>query len=70
MIQGIIGGICVRLPLSWVFSRIEPVSFFRIGLATPMSTIVQIILCGIVFVYFRNNGSFGRKEKDISDIKR
>ena len=53
MIQGIIGGICVRLPLSWIFSQIEPVSLFRIGLATPLSTIVQIILCGIVFVWFR-----------------
>ena len=53
MIQGIVGGICVRLPLSWIFSRMEPVSLFRIGMATPLSTIVQIILCGIVFVYFK-----------------
>lgn len=45
MIQGIIGGICVRLPLSWIFSGITPVSLFRIGLATPTSTIVQIALC-------------------------
>ena len=52
MIQGIVGGICVRLPLSWIFSKIEPVSLFRIGLATPLSTIVQIVLCVIVLVYF------------------
>lgn len=45
MIQGIIGGICVRLPVSWAMSKILPVSLFRIGLATPISTVVQIILC-------------------------
>ena len=45
MIQGIIGGICVRLPVSWAMSKIVPVSLFRIGLATPISTVVQIILC-------------------------
>ena len=52
MIQGIVGGICVRLPLSWIFSKIEPVSLFRIGMATPLSTVVQIVLCVIVLVYF------------------
>ncbi len=50
MIQGIIGGICVRLPVSWAMSKIEPVSLFRIGLATPISTFVQIILCLSFFV--------------------
>lgn len=45
MIQGIVGGICVRLPVSWAMSKIMPVSLFRIGLATPISTVVQIILC-------------------------
>lgn len=45
MIQGIIGGICVRLPVSWAMSKIIPVSLFRIGLATPISTVVQIVLC-------------------------
>ncbi len=45
MIQGIIGGICVRLPVSWAMSKIMPVSLFRIGLATPISSAVQIVLC-------------------------
>ena len=56
MIQGIVGGICLRLPLSWIFSRIEPVSLFRIGLATPTSTVIQIVMCAIA-LYF-----FGRKD--------
>lgn len=49
MLQGIIGAFGVRLPVSWLMSRRTGVSLFHIGLATPASTIVQIILC---FVYF------------------
>lgn len=45
MIQGIIGGICVRLPVSWAMSKIIPVSLFKIGLATPIASFVQILLC-------------------------
>ena len=45
MIQGIVGGIGVRLPVSWAMSKILPVSLFHIGLATPISSAVQILLC-------------------------
>ena len=51
MIQGIIGGIGVRLPVSWAMSKIVPVSLFRIGLATPISSAVQIVLCVGFFVF-------------------
>lgn len=51
MVQGMIGGICVRLPVSWLMSKVEPVSLFHIGLATPISTVIQIILCGAVYIY-------------------
>ena len=53
MIQGIIGGIGVRLPVSWAMSKILPVSLFRIGLATPISSAVQIVLCIGFFVWQR-----------------
>lgn len=49
MLQGIIGAFGVRLPVSWIMSRQAAVSLFHIGLATPASTVVQIILCGIYF---------------------
>ena len=49
MIQGIIGAFCVRLPISWIMSRQVPVSLFHIGLATPASTMVQILMCGAYF---------------------
>lgn len=61
MLQGIIGGIFIRIPVSWAMSRIVPVSLFRIGLATPISTVVQIILCISVYVYLNSEQKrFGR----------
>ena len=48
MLQGIAGSFGVRIPVSFFMSRIRPVSLFMIGLATPCSTSVQIILCFIM----------------------
>ncbi len=45
MLQGIAGAFFVRIPVSFIMSRVGPVSLFRIGLATPCSTLVQIALC-------------------------
>lgn len=53
MTQGIIGAFLVRVPVSFIMSRIEPVSLFRIGLATPCSTILQILLCIGCMVYIK-----------------
>ena len=49
MLQGIIGAFGVRLPVSWIVSRLPGASLFHIGLATPASSIVQILLCGAFF---------------------
>ena len=57
MIQGIVGAFCVRIPVSYLMSRVEPVSLFRVGLATPASTIVQIILCVLYFIRLRKSFS-------------
>ncbi len=53
MAQGIIGAFCVRVPVSFIMSRIRPVSLFYVGLATPCSTVVQILLCCGCMVYIR-----------------
>lgn len=50
MLQGIIGAFCVRIPVSYFVGRIAGISLFYIGLATPASTIVQIILCAAYFI--------------------
>lgn len=63
MIQGIVGAFGVRIPVSYLMSKIENVSLFGIGLATPTSTIVQIILC---IVFFRH---VLKKEKAVDKAK-
>ncbi|MGL5379625.1 MATE family efflux transporter, partial [Clostridium sp.] len=45
MIQGVVGAFLIRIPVSFIMSKIEPVSLFKVGLATPASTFIQIILC-------------------------
>ena len=53
MAQSIIGAFGVRIPVSYFMSRIVPVSLFHIGLATPCSTVLQIILCLCGLIYVR-----------------
>ena len=45
MIQGVVGAFLVRIPVSYIMSKQEPVSLFHIGLATPCSTVIQIAMC-------------------------
>ena len=51
MIQGVLGAFLVRIPVSYLMSKLEPVSLFKVGLATPASTFVQIILCVGFYIY-------------------
>ena len=51
MVQNLFGAICIRVPVSWFMAQITPVSLFRIGLATPSSSLVQCVLCiGYLFL--------------------
>lgn len=45
MAQGIVGAFLVRIPVVILMSKWEPVTLFHIGLATPCSTVVQILMC-------------------------
>ena len=45
LIQGIAGAFLVRIPVSFFASRRADATLFQIGLATPMSTVLQILLC-------------------------
>lgn len=51
MMQGIAGAFGVRIPVSWLMSRQAEVSLFRIGLATPASSVMQIALCVLYFLF-------------------
>lgn len=62
MAQGIIGAFCVRVPVSWMMSKVLPVSLFRVGLATPCSSVVQLILClcYMQFVVKKNENKYAK----------
>ena len=53
MAQGICGAFLVRIPVAFLMQNIGGGSLFLIGLATPCSTVVQIIMCFAAYVYFR-----------------
>ncbi|MCM1126016.1 MAG: MATE family efflux transporter [Lachnospiraceae bacterium] len=53
MLQGIFSAFCIRIPVSWAVSRIAGASLFQIGLGIPASTIVQILICMVFWVYSR-----------------
>lgn len=45
MLQGLIGAFFVRIPVAFLMSRLENTNLFLVGLSTPASSTVQIILC-------------------------
>ncbi len=51
MIQGIIGAFGIRIPVSLAMSKLVPVSLFQVGLATPCSSLVQILLCAGFYLF-------------------
>ena len=58
MLQGIISAFGVRVPVSWIMSRIRPVSLFYIGLATPCSSILQIVMCFACLAYLKKKRDY------------
>lgn len=55
MVQGLIGAFGVRIPVSIFMSHLQPTSLFMVGLATPSSSLVQLILCMVFFVIVGRN---------------
>ena len=53
MLQGIAGAFGVRVPVSYLISRTANATLFQIGLATPLSSIVQLLLCLGFMVYLK-----------------
>lgn len=55
MVQGVVGAFCVRIPVVFLMSRLEDATLFHIGLGTPISSMVQIILCVMAFRIFQKS---------------
>lgn len=51
MIQGMVGSFGVRIPLAYFISQLPNTRLFYVGLATPTSTLVQIVLCVVYYRY-------------------
>ena len=60
MVQGFAGALGVRLPVAFLMSRLFPGGLFPLGLSTPLSTSVQIVLCMAAFLCFQKK----LREKD------
>jgi len=66
MLQGIAGAFFVRIPVAWAVSTLPDVTLFQIGLATPASTVVQIIICTVYFVFLLKRERRGIRVEAIS----
>lgn len=56
MVQGILGAFFVRVPVSYIMSIQADTSLFRIGLATPMSSALQLVLCLGFMLFLKKKG--------------
>ena len=45
LIQGLTGSFLIRIPISYLMSRMAEPSLFLVGLGTPISSLIQILLC-------------------------
>ena len=61
MVQGVFSAFCIRIPVAYLMSRSANPSLFRIGLATPCSTFVQVIMC-LVYMHFLRKNRMGKPE--------
>ncbi|MFI3236699.1 MAG: MATE family efflux transporter [Lachnospiraceae bacterium] len=55
MLHSVGSAFLIRIPLAYLFSTLPNTSLFIIGLATPASTSVQIILCIFYFMHFQKS---------------
>jgi Na+-driven multidrug efflux pump len=59
MLQGIAGALLVRVPVSYLMSRTKGATLFRIGLATPISSVLQLVLCLGYMCVLSSHDTFG-----------
>lgn len=70
MLQGIAGAFGVRVPVSYLMSIRPDTSLFKIGLATPMSSVVQLLLCLGFMVILKRRDPIRKTGKIFSQERR
>lgn len=53
MAQGLTASFCVRIPLSYLLSRLPETSVFLISIAVPVSAFVSLLICVIYFMHLQ-----------------
>lgn len=56
MVQGVVGAFLVRIPAVYLIHSLAGATLFHIGLATPLSSVVQILLCLLCYRHTRPSG--------------
>lgn len=51
LLQGIVGAFMVRIPIAYFVSLLPGATLFQIGLGTPAASVVQIVLCLLMFAH-------------------
>lgn len=61
MFQGVFGACCLRIPLAYYLASLENSNLFLIGLATPASTLVQIVMFLLYYLWEKrkDNATYG-----------
>lgn len=54
-LQGILCTFLARIPVSYFMSKIEGVTLFQIGFATPLATLLGIVLCAVYVIRFEKS---------------
>ena len=49
-LQGILSTFLVRIPVSWLMSRLPEVTLFQVGFATPLATVFAIVIT-VIYLY-------------------
>ncbi|MBO5825067.1 MAG: MATE family efflux transporter, partial [Treponema sp.] len=58
MVQGLIGGIAIRIPMVLIMRSIPNTTLFLIGLSTPIATFCQIIMCFTYYFVIRKKDKY------------
>ncbi len=53
MLQGLAGAFLGRIPFALIMNHFFPGNLFYLGLSTPFSSLIQLILCLIYYLYLR-----------------
>lgn len=67
-LQGILSTFLVRIPVSYAMSKIEGVSLFQVGFATPLATVFAIVITAVYIVRFEKKTT-NMRERDMQSTE-